>query len=197
MISEDARAEILHEHYNRTCESIQTHIGRRERLLLAVLLLTVVMLFQMAVPGDATQQLADLAGRKLGLTKPCDVGFLDSVVWFGMLCLVMRYCQTGGYIERQYGYIHALEERLNEAIGKEDITREGKAYLANYPRFSGWTHFVYTTGLPLLLGAILVWRWRSQLRHDTFCLKTGFDSLVFLACLVSILLYMRQIHRRR
>jgi len=198
MIDEQARVALLHEHYNTTCESLQNQCARRERLLIAVLLLTMVMLFQMASPGDATQQLADALAKKLELDRPCSVGFLDSVVWFGMICLVLRYCQTGVLIERLYAYVHKLEDRLNEVIGKDDITREGNAYLAKFPLFSEWTHVVYTIGFPIVLGVVLLVRWRTEINQPgAMCLKTGVDTLIFLACLTSVVLYMRMLHRKR
>lgn len=198
MVNDEARAEILHEHYNKTFENIQAHIVRRERLLFALLLLVVVMLFQMAFPSDASQQIAELVAKKLDMNKPCNTAFVDSVLWFGMLCLIIRYCQTVVYVERQYVYIHEIENRLNQLLGKEDITREGKTYLAKYPRFSDWTHFVYTIGFPLLLGSLLILKWKSEL-GQTFgiSVKISLDTAILVACLVSLLLYMRLIHLKR
>jgi hypothetical protein len=198
MVTAEARAAILHEHYNRTFDNIQEHIRRRELLLVTLLLLVAVMLFEAAFPAEASEQLAAIVSKKLELARPLDISFMDSVLWFGMLCLLIRYCQAGVYVERQYRYIHGLEQLLNQYLGGEDITREGKAYLAGYPCFSNWAHHLYATAFPLLLAAVLVYRWESELEQCRgLCLKVGLDAVILVACLITLFLYIKALHLRR
>lgn len=84
-------------------------------------------------------------------------------------------------------------------MGKEDITHEGASYLAQYPRFSDWTHCLYTMLFSFLLGVLLVARWKAELgcQNQLICAKTTIDTLMLLASLTFLLLYMRFIHWKR
>ena len=198
MVDENTRVQLLHEHYNASFENVRAHIRTRDRLFLALLALAVVMLFQMAFPAQAATELGTQLVKTLGLSQPIEAGFLNSLVWFCMLCLIVRYGQATVYVERQYHYLDGLEARINALGEANDVTREGKSYLKNYPLFSDWTHFLYTTVFPLILGVLLVYRIESEIASvSAFSWRLVVDGLLCGGCLVSIVLYLVHIYFKR
>jgi hypothetical protein len=198
MVTDEKLAEILHAHYQNSFENIQSHIKRREKLLLFLVIISVIMLFQIACPADAPDQLACIILKKLNLNKPISIAFVDTIIWFIMLSLIIRYCQAVTYVERQYKYIHGLEEKINSALGGEYINREGKAYLNKYPIFSAWVHYVYTLVLPLLVIVLLVLRMKSEYDAAPFVgLKVCLDFVIFVLCMVSIILFGILLHLKK
>ena len=110
----------------------------------------------------------------------------------------MRYFQAAVHLERQYKYIHNLEDQLSPHYDGKAFTREGKAYLGDYPLFSRWTSALYTKLFPVLLIAVLGTKLRSEYYgSESVGLQVTFDAVVFLAVLISAVLYVAQIHFRR
>jgi hypothetical protein len=190
MLNDEKRADILYAHYKDSFENIQNHIKKRERFLFFLLILSVIMIFQIACPAEAPDQLACILLKKLDLNKPISVAFIDTVIWFIMLSLIIRYCQTVSYIERQYAYIQEIEKKINTILGNEYITREGKAYLTKYPIFSTWVHYLYTVVFPILLIILLILRMKSEYDVATIIgFKIYLDFAIFILCIVSIFLF--------
>jgi hypothetical protein len=54
--------------------------------------------------------------------------------WVLTLTIALRYCQATVLINRQYPYLHALEEAISPNVGGSFLyRREGKVYLDEYP----------------------------------------------------------------
>lgn len=198
MSNEDLQVQILHEHYNNTFSNIQGYISRREHLFLFIILLSIVLLLQMSSPLETSQQIWNVISKKLDFNMTCNLALIDSIIWFGLLCLIIRYCQTVVCIERQYEYIHSLEDKINNLLGQEIITREGKAYLSQYPRFSDWTNLLYKYVFPILLGIVLLVRWKNEFWFENIQLmKVIIDGIILIGCVISLLLYMKLIHFKK
>ena len=121
---------LLHEHYRDTCTVIQNQRRARDRYFYFVVAVLAVALFDWATPEG-------FAGAV-------------SVLWFLLLGLTVRYCQAALGIERQYTYVHQLEATLARHVGS-GFTREGEAYLSDYPVFLTWAHYLYSLVFPVLL----------------------------------------------
>jgi len=78
-----------------------------------------------------------------------------SMTWTLLLVFTLRYCQSTINIERQYKYLHKLEEKISTILDDEIYCREGKAYLNNYPLFSNWVWFFYTILFPIIVIAAI------------------------------------------
>ena len=156
MATEDSKLEVLHDHYKDTFTILQGHLQLRDRIFVFTLLAVTVILFQIFSPEGSGQAISQFVMSKLGLNSPIDTSFLGTIIWFATLALVVRYFQTVVYIERQYDYVHQLEEYLNRAYGSKIFTREGKFYLSRYPTFSRWTAFLYGVIFPALLCMVVV-----------------------------------------
>jgi len=151
-------------------------------------------------PTDAITAFSGMSEQKLGLAISVDVGFLGSIVWFALLIAVVRYTQVVVYIERQYKYIHKIEEELHKHFDNSiAFTREGKSYLKDYPKFSDWIWTLYTIIFPFVLGVIvlvkIITEWAVSFHAITVPLLL--NTTVAVLVLISIILYMFFIHRQK
>ncbi len=191
---------LIYDHYKDTCSIIGEAVKRRDRAMLLVIIAAAFFAFQTIFPSAADLAVTDYLSFKFGLTFQVDLAIIGNVVWVLILMFTLRYFQTAVFVERQYKYLQQLENKLNDIIGQELITREGKAYLAAYPWFSDWMWMLYTIILPALLllltGVKIAEEWlRASGEGYTFGLfvNTG----VFLLIAVSVALYLGLLHQKK
>jgi hypothetical protein len=64
----------------------------------------------------------------------------------------LRYCQTSVLVNRQYPYLHMLEETISPEVGGGDLyQREGKVHLREYPLLLDVAWFAYVILFPLIV----------------------------------------------
>jgi hypothetical protein len=198
MLSEETKIEVLHAHYVDTFSHIRRALNQRDRLFTYIVIAVTVMLLQIVAPRDTDAALGRLISEKLALSGTLSLSVVGTVLWFALLGLVIRYCQTVIYTERQYAYIHSLEELLAANYGGAAFTREGKSYLSDYPPFSKWTWSLYTIVFPSLLIVVLALKLASEFcREPRLGWLFAFDALTFGAIGVSEALYLLSIHGKR
>lgn len=195
---EQKKLLLLHEHYKETFNNIQDYLKLRDRLFAYVLLIVTLMLFQMYSPSGSTGAISELLTKKLELKTLIDVSFLSSIIWFALLSLVVRYYQTVVYIERQYNYIHTIEDQLSPEYDRKAFTREGESYLKNYPLFSSWTWILYTIVFPILLSVIVVVKTIGEIRQmEGINVLLSINIIIALCVLLSSLFYASLVHFKK
>ena len=198
MLSEEAKIEVLHAHYLDTFKNIRNALSQRDRLFAYTVIAVTVMLLQIVAPKDTDAAIGKLVSSMLDLSGTFSLSVIGTVLWFAILGLVIRYFQTVIYIERQYAYIHSLEELLSAYYEGGAFTREGKSYLHNSPLFSKWTNAVYRIAFPLLLVLVLAVKLATEFsRAMTLDWLFAFDALTFGAIGVSVALYLVSLHGKR
>ncbi len=189
----------LYDHYKDTCSIISDAIRRRDRLMIFVIIALGFFAFQTLFPDTSNHLINDFLSFKFGLTLKLELPIIGSVIWFLILLFTIRYFQVAIFVERQYEYIHKLEDKLNKHLKDDLITREGKTYLFKYPWFSDWMWFIYTLVFPLILLLVssvkIANEWESLEYKLSFSLFL--NSLVFVLLLVSIVLYLIMLHFRK
>ncbi|PIP62674.1 hypothetical protein COW98_02775 [Candidatus Roizmanbacteria bacterium CG22_combo_CG10-13_8_21_14_all_35_9] len=199
-ISDDIKFTVLCSHYSDTFANIKESIKLRDKLTALILLVLAFLALYTFWPTDAITAFSGMSEQKLGLAISIDVGFLGSIVWFALLIAVVRYTQVVVYIERQYKYIHKIEEELHKHFDNSiAFTREGKSYLKDYPKFSDWIWTLYTIIFPFVLGVIvlvkIITEWAVSFHAITVPLLL--NTTVAVLVLISIILYMFFIHRQK
>ncbi len=184
----DTKLELLCDHYKDSFANIQSTLKVRGRLFALLLAVVMLMMLQMHSPQQTAGAVSELIAAQLGITGSLDFSFVPSVVWFLLLAIVVRYCQVVVHIDREYTYLHALEEQLNAQFGGSLFTREGKSYLQAYPALSKWTHFVYTGLFPIVLTAVAVAKILSE--WNGWSKLFVFNVAICLFLLVTVLLYL-------
>lgn len=188
---------ILYDHYKDTCSTIGEAIKRRDRLIIFVLLTTGFFALQSIFPSVPNQFISDYLMFRFGSATQINPTVLGSVIWILLLIFTMRYFQVAIFIERQYGYIHEVENKINVKLGDEFITREGKAYLSKYPIFSDWMWVLYTIIFPILLLVIAIIKITGEWKAASFYGITSnliFNSVIALLLVISVILYLKVIH---
>lgn len=198
-ISSDKKFEALHEHYNKTFAIIRESIKLRDKLMLLIFLVLALVVLYTFWPSDAVSSVSQIASQKLGSTVTLDTTFIGSVIWLALLIVVVRYTQTVVYIERQYTYIHRLEDELRKCCESDVVfTREGESYLENYPKYSDWMYLLYTHIFPVVLALIIsariIGEWVHVAQTNLFVLVL--NSVVAFCVLISLGLYMAFMHRQ-
>lgn len=190
---------ILYDHYKDTCSIIMAAVKKRDRAMFFVLIAAGFFSFQTIFPIAADGAVVDFLSFKFGLKLQVDLTVIGNIVWLFVLLFTLRYFQTVVFVERQYAYIHRVEDDINTATGSELITREGKSYLAKYPLFSEWMHVLYTIVFPTLLFCVTTVKILGEWTHNEICntsLGLIFNTFVFLLLSFSILLYLLMMHSR-
>ena len=189
----------LYDHYKDTCSIIAEAIKRRDRLMLFVILALGFFAFDTVLPNASNVAVNEFLNFKFGLNLNLNLAIVANVVWFLLLVFTLRYFQVAVFVERQYGYLHDTEEKLNKKAETELVTREGKSYLDKYPMFSNWMWLLYTIIFPLFLlvvSGVKIW---GELRYVCSTGLTGsllLDSIVFVILVISTALYLTTIHKK-
>lgn len=191
---------ILYDHYKDTCSIIGEAIKNRHRLMIFVLVILGFFAFQSIFPSASNTVVKDFLNFKFGLNSELDLSIVGNLVWFLLLIFSLRYFQIAVFVERQQTYLHKVESDLNKKIGEEIITREGKSYLSNYPRFSHWMWALYTIIFPLLLLFIATAKIYGELKN--VCVmgwSTGLllDITAFILLAPSVILYLLMLHNKK
>lgn len=193
-------ASILYDHYKDTCSIIGEAVKRRDRAMLFVIISAAFFAFQTIFPSAADHAVTDYLSFKFGLTLQVNLSVIGNVVWVLVLLFTLRYFQTAVFVERQYAYLHQLEDRLNKILGQSLITREGKFYLTGYPWFSDWMWALYTMILPASLFFVTCVKITGESlgasgNGHTFGLFVNTGIFVLLA--ISIGLYVGMVHIKK
>ncbi len=195
MLSKDVQLQVLHDHYKDTFAVLQVHLKLRDRFFALILLAITTILFQIFSPEGSGEIISQFVMSRLGVNQPIDMSFLGNVLWFSTLALVVRYFQTVVYIERQYDYIHKLEDQINRFVGTKIVTREGKAYLSSYPKFSGWVSIFYGVIFPAFLFLIVLLKGIADIsRSESWHLSLIVNLIVSLCITIATALYLLWIH---
>ena len=197
MTLDDTKIEVLAEHYSDTFSFIQSGLKRRDRLFAGILLVLFIMLFQLYAPAESSQLISNFVATKLATGEPINFNYVQSAIWFVLLAAAIKYFQAVILVERQYDYIHMLEATINAEYGGHVFTREGAAYLKDYPAFLIWASFLYTILFPAILALVST----TKIFYEFNNAEAGnrlvwFDGLMFVFLAVSTGLYLAVIHSK-
>lgn len=189
------KLQILSEHYSHTFDFLQSHLKKRDKLFMLVLMILAVMLFYIYIPLEVTNLVNQLIEKNLEINTHIDFLYIQSIIWFILLAIVIKYFQSVVFIERQYSYLHSIEELLSSEYEKSAFTREGKSYLSNYPAFLNWASFLYTILFPAILAVISTSKIVSEVKQYGINEPLiWFNALIFLFIIISLGLYFYGIH---
>ena len=196
-LTEQTKYEILYDHYKDTFEHTKSYASQRDRLFFLVLVVVTFLLFQIVAPGESGLVLSEYATAQLGLQTAIDDSIVTSLLWFSLLALVVRYFQRVITVERQYEYLHQLEDELSRYFSGTVFTREGMTYLSSYKTFSDWSWRLYAIAFPLLLLFVTGTKIIGEVRiyagtPITFLL----DVMAFLGIVLFTVLYVASVHFR-
>ena len=194
MDSSVTNTEILHDHYKESFAYIREREKQRDRLFLILIALFGLLAFEVLYPVALIQAISSVeipvVDAKVNVSN-LPMAAILSTTWVFVLAILLRYGSISITIERQYSYLHKLEEKISTIIGDAEIyRREGLAYEEKYPAFSWWTWRFYTVVFPILILYVTL----ILISTEWATLVTSvhakiLDSVLALAVLLSIILY--------
>jgi hypothetical protein len=142
---DEAKFNNLCAHYKDTYEIHLSSIKQRDTLFYALLVILALFSLQVTSTELVNSALSGFINKQLDISIDKNSNLLGTLLWLLLFGFSSRYYQTVIQIERQYDYIHHLEELISKRYpNTRAFTREGKSYLDEYPIFSNWIWLLYT-----------------------------------------------------
>ena len=193
---EESKFNSLCSHYKDTYEIHRATINQRDTLFYGLLLILAVFTLQLSSTDAVAKIVVEYVSKTTGIKLGKNVDFLSTLLWFVLIGFSIRYFQVVVEIERQYGYMYALEEELNlHYKNSVAFTREGKNYLNKYPIFSNWVWLLYTVLFPVLVLVCTYARISNEIGHaENININLYIDFVCYLVVGTSTVLYMIRLH---
>jgi len=194
MPSADTKFQVLHDHYKESFAYIREREKQRDRLFLILVALFGLLAFEVLYPTALIQALPAIGVPVVNAevdVRHLPMAVILSTTWVFVLAILLRYGKVTITIERQYAYLHKLEEKISSIIGDAEVyRREGRDYEKDYPMFSWWVWRFYTVLFPaLILYATIILIGTEWKTLDTSIHSKVIDSVLALGVLISISLY--------
>ena len=193
---DEKKIEILYDHYKDTFENQKSYLKRRNSYTLICLVLIAVISFQISSPTEVVDISGQLIKKHIGDIK-IDFSYVNNVLTFSLLWVVIMYFQINFLIEKHYAYIHDIEGTLTKELKQFKISREGKSYLGSYPWLSFVVHHIYTVLFPLTLIAVAVIKWITEKNSIAEQWRNGhfwFNTIFLFGIVLTSLLYLVNRH---
>ena len=191
-MNDEKTVEIYYDHYKDTFTYLRTYISSRDTTFYITLGLLILVFFQSNNPSVTEKISVDLVNKNLGNNVSIDINFINSLLLFVFLSLIIKYFQLNLLIERQYIYLHSIEDELTKRLILK-ISREGKNYVDEYPFVSWVIHRVYTILFPIILIIILIRKFNAEVKFFGDDWRNGyfiFDTIILLFILLITLAYV-------
>ena len=191
-MSDSPRLEILHDHYKESFSYIRERERERDRLFLILIALFALLALEIQYPINFKGAVGTL--KFLGIELNVDAlplpAFLTAT-WVTVLVITLRYCQASINVERQYKYLHTLEDKISAELGDDELyRREGRAYKSEYSPFRWWVRRFYVIVLPviaIIATGVLIYNEWTKLGYPL--LGNIFDLVCASGVAVSFVLY--------
>lgn len=190
-------ATILYDHYKETMHMHLDMQKKRNTLFVAVCIAELLNLSMLLFPGEIGESVRKYIYTTYRVTFEFDPAYLQSAIWIVVTYALVRYFQTNIYIERQYGYIAMLEERLSQMLNEKCFDRESSNYLDEYPKVLDMIHVFYTWLIPISIVLVCVIKSIREWVHVTNYGCVVFDSVFSIFCVVLTILYLCMLHPRK
>lgn len=160
----DKQLDVLNDHYKDTFTRLRENEQARDRLFLWLIGLFALLILEIGYPAAVGGSLGKLsiAGGELNL-QALPLAALLNASWVLTLVVGLQYCQATIRVNRQYPYLHALEETISPALGGGDVfRREGRVYLREYPLLLDVAWFTYGILFPFIAMGAALWLAHSE-----------------------------------
>jgi len=192
VIDGNTKLEVLHDHYKESFSHIREREKQRDRLFAIIIAFIGILFLEIQYSDIFSNILGNIKLEFVELNVSImPISVFLSITWTYLFIVVLRYCQTSILIERQYDYLHKLEEKISDVFENQNIySREGKAYLDKYPLFSDLVWIFYTILFPILVilsvGSI---NYLEGYKIEASLYYLIYDSFLTIGVIISFILY--------
>lgn len=194
IISNESKYSTLYDHYKESVTYLKNDLIKRDKITVGLLLLFAIYFVIEISPIDSVLLANKYITSKLGLALNINYKTLATIILLLLLVLIVRYFQICLSIEKQYSYIHCVENKINTMSSEELITREGYSYLKEYPLLLAVIHRIYNFFLPVVIIIAM-----SVKGYELF--KVSFDKssiiniMIIFLIIICTILYLLFIYR--
>lgn len=192
----EKKIEILYDHYKDTFENQKCYLKKRDNYTLISLGLIATLLFEMSNPCLLDDISTEFVYKYIGKIK-IDFSYINNVLTFALLWVIIMYYQINFLIEKIYKYIQEIEVKLTKEMKPIEISREGITYLNHYPLLSEVVHKIYSLVFPVILICVSIIKWSTEKNLIVEPFKNGhfwFDSVFLFGIVLTSLLYLTNRH---
>ena len=195
-MTDEKKIEILYDHYKDSFENQKSYLQKRNNYTLMCLGLIATLSFQMSNPDQSNVISNELIKKNIGDIK-IDFSYINNVLTFALLWVVIMYYRINFLIENIYKYIKEIEVSLTKEIKPFEISREGITYLDHYPWLLEVVHKIYSIGFPVTLICVSIIKWSTEKKQIVEPFKNGhfwFDTVLLFSIVLTSLLYLTNRH---
>ena len=186
--------ETYYDHYKETYSLNKEFQSYRNRNYVLLCILEGIAFMMIWNPDLICGILNDTARNELKTAIQISNSILQTLNWFFILYILVRYIQNTLYIERGYLYIDKLEKQiqllLNEDGSNTCFNREGKNYLQDYLIVLNLIDLFYKFLSPLaftIINSVHIWfEWGHRKNSVAF----SCDLLVFIVTTILTVLFV-------
>lgn len=113
LLDDNIKYTTLYDHYKETIAFIKNDLIKRNKLTLIIFILLIIYFFIELKPNDSILAANTFVKNKFSLTIILNYDVLNIGILFLIFLALINYFSLSIYIERQYCYIHDVEENLN------------------------------------------------------------------------------------
>ena len=186
--------DLLYDHYKETCATMKKSNSERNRLLITLMIVVAALFLFTVSPDNLLNALKDWLKDAHSISIDMEYSIVQSLLWIVLLYFTIRYYQINTSIERQYNYIHKLEDMISSRICVS-FDREGKSYLTSYPKLLDFISFLYRAVIPMLYLAVVLFKIGNEIYLYEVSFPLVIDCILALCCTVLTVLYLYFLHR--
>lgn len=186
--------ETLYDHYKDTFSKIKECEKQRNRLFFIVIgflgLLVLQLMYSIAL-SEVVKQI-NILGCSLNL-KEIPISVLVSLTWTFFSMILLRYYQIIVQVDKQYSYLHDLEENLSNSLGESKIiSRESSGYLTDkYSWFRHWIWIFYTAIYPVIIIVSISLSFKLEWSAQNIPMYHKiYDTVLGILAIISMILYL-------
>ena len=169
--SSEKKLDILNDHYKDTFSHLVSYRKQRDRLLLYLLGVVMMMFLYVLFPEEMTNAISEISSKKLEIGKAEFILPLLLKV-LPIMCaafLAFRYWQVWHLIESQYDYLVKLEMELAPLFSTGvPFTRESNFSYKDNRNRSIWSHKIYNFSFITLLCILILLDWIPDIMSHGF-----------------------------
>ena len=191
------KEDILYDHYKDTFLIQKSNEKTRNKLFVLLCIFILLLMLMVIYPNNIYDNIQELFLNKFGINIKFEIEVIEMFIWFIILYLTIRYYQINANIEKNYNYIHELENILNNKY-KLQISREGKNYLNQYPLFLTLSYSFYKYVFPIIFILCLIVKniYNFKNRTSLSLLLTVFITICLLIINISYIIFNYKLRKR-
>ena len=182
-VSSDKKLEMLNDHYKDTFSHLVGYRKQRDRLLLYLMTVVVIMILYQFFPEETITAISEIVSKKIGvnLGRGSVLVYILPMPFF--VILGQRYWQVWHLIESQYDYLEKLEEELASLFSSGVLLPAKVIFPSKGRDLSIWSHKFYDQCFLFLLCNLVFLGATFGFRHY------GFSMGWLICCIGSIIFF--------